>query len=57
MQWKMNKLLGRAPSTKSQSKYKGILLLIIESGAIYALSQVRPENLYLALVFIHYLIY
>ncbi|KDR68923.1 hypothetical protein GALMADRAFT_160723 [Galerina marginata CBS 339.88] len=40
MQWHMTKLLGRAPSKKSQSKYKGILMLIIESGAIYALSQI-----------------
>ncbi|KAH9482092.1 hypothetical protein JR316_0004187 [Psilocybe cubensis] len=40
MQWKMNKLLGRAPSTRSQNKYQGVLLLIIESGAIYALSQI-----------------
>lgn len=40
MQWQMSRLIGRAPSTKSHNRYKGVLMLIIESGAIYALSQV-----------------
>ncbi|KDR70505.1 hypothetical protein GALMADRAFT_144778 [Galerina marginata CBS 339.88] len=40
MQWQMHKLLGHAPSKKSRSMYTGVLMLTIESGGIYALSQI-----------------
>ncbi|KAF9457386.1 hypothetical protein BDZ94DRAFT_232497 [Collybia nuda] len=37
LQWRMNRLLGYSPSEKSKSAYRGVLMLIIESGLLYAL--------------------
>lgn len=41
MQWNMKKVLGRSASEKSQRTYQGIMLIIIESGSLYAITQVR----------------
>ncbi|KDR70255.1 hypothetical protein GALMADRAFT_144920 [Galerina marginata CBS 339.88] len=38
LQWQMRKLLGRAPSLNSRRRYNGALMLIVESGALYAIS-------------------
>ncbi|KDR68927.1 hypothetical protein GALMADRAFT_145944 [Galerina marginata CBS 339.88] len=40
MQWQNSRLTGLPAPKKWQNRYLGIVLLIIESGAIYALSQI-----------------
>ncbi|KDR68740.1 hypothetical protein GALMADRAFT_1026481 [Galerina marginata CBS 339.88] len=39
LQWQMNKMLGRAPSQKSRNAYSGVLMLIIETGVLWAVIQ------------------